>query len=324
MRIHVHVRINNMKKTLIFCFFSLFILLHSAASNDVQAQTSCDYKKLGQASLKDVGGFLLVTVSINGHPFNMVVDTGSEGSLIFPEEAKLLNLPIDPNRQTVVQGPRGGQELVKNVFIRQMKLGQLTIGPLSVPLGNLPTYPKLDIPVIGLIGGDILSHFDLDFNIKAGILSFWHIESYSMLCHVPPFWGDEMQSVALEMIGHRPFVTVKVDGKPLVALLDSGARSRIVSFETAIKIGVPYHVLTKDPGGIASGVDMRSSRYYWHKFKTFQLGQDIEHNPILTVSQLYDSMNMLIGSDWFASRHVWVSYSRQKLYFMNNKTDKKK
>ncbi|MDI2113717.1 retroviral-like aspartic protease family protein [Commensalibacter nepenthis] len=307
-----------MKKSLILYLLSLFILFLCAVPSHVQAQSSCDYEKLGQVPLQDVGGFLLITVNINGHPFNMVVDTGSEGSLISPEGAKLLNLPIDPNRQTVVQGPRGGQELVKNVFIRQMKLGQLTVGPLSVPLGNLPTSPRLDIPVIGLIGGDILSHFDLDFNIKSGILSFWNIQSYSMLCHVPPFWGDQMQSVPLKMVGHRPFVVVKVDNNPLIALLDSGARSRIVKFETAIKIGVPYHILTQDPGGIASGVDMRSTRYYWHKFKTFQLGQDIEHNPILTVSPLQDSTNMLIGSDWFASRHVWVSYSRHRLFFMNN------
>ncbi|CAI3925464.1 MULTISPECIES: retroviral-like aspartic protease family protein [Commensalibacter] len=309
-----------MKRNLYFCFYSLLLVLvfFSVVSSDVKAQNSCDYEKIGQAPLKDVGGFLLVTVTLNGRHFNMVVDTGSEGSLISPGGAKLLNLPIDPNRQTVVQGPRGGQELVQNVLIQRMGLGKLTIGPLSVPLGNLPSSPRLDIPVIGLIGADILSHFDLEFNVQAGILSFWHVESYSMLCHVPPFWGDNMQSVPLKMVGHRPFVDVKVDHKPLVALLDSGARSRIVAFDTALKIGVPYHILTQDPGGIASGVDMRSTRYYWHKFKSFQLGDDIEPNPTLTVSPLHDSMNMLIGSDWFATRHVWVSYARQKLFFMNN------
>lgn len=312
-----------MKRPLLFCFFSLLMVIVCNVPVNAQAQNSCDYEKVGQVPLKDIGGFLLVTVTLNGHPFNMVVDTGSEGSLISPEGAKILNLPIDPNRQTVVQGPRGGQELVKNVYIQQMGLGKLIIGPLSVPLGNLPSYPRLDIPVIGLIGGDILSHFDLDFNVKAGVLSFWNIQSYSLLCHVPPFWGDDMQTVSLKMLGHRPFVDVKVNNKPLLALLDSGARSRIVAFNTALKIGVPYHVLTQDPGGIASGVDMRSTRYYWHKFKSFQVGDDIERNPTLTVSPLNDSTNMLIGSDWFATRHVWVSYARQKLFFMNNAVKRK-
>lgn len=306
-----------MKKLFLSIFVS-FLFCIGMFPEKTHAEDTCDYAKVGQVPLKDWGGFLIATVILNGRPFNMVVDTGSEGSLISPEGSAILNLPIDPNRQTVVQGPRGGQELVQNVLIQHMNLGQLTIGPLSVPLGNLPSYPRLDIPVIGLIGGDILSHFDVEFDIKAGQLSLWQVHSHSMLCHVPPFWGSAMQAVPLQMQGKRPFVDVKVDNKPLVALLDSGARSRIITFETAIKIGVPYHVLTQDPGGFASGVDMRSSRYYWHKFKTFQLGEDIERNPTLTVSPLSDTTNMLIGSDWFASRHVWVSYSRQKLFFINN------
>ncbi|MDI2090184.1 aspartyl protease family protein [Commensalibacter oyaizuii] len=304
---------------IIFCS----AVLLNAVTKAYAQNNSCSYQKVGQVSLQDVNGFLLATVQINGRPFNMVVDTGSEGSLISPQGARSLNLPLDPNRQTVVQGPRGGQDLVQNVWINHIKLGKLTIGPLSVPLGNLPAYPRLDIPVIGLIGGDILSHFDLEFDVPEKLLTFWDVQARSMLCKLPPFWGNAMQQVGLQMVGHRPFIQVHVDRYPLVALLDSGARSRIIAFHKVLQMGISYQTLTKDPGGIASGVDMRSTRYYWHHFKTFQLGNEIEHNPILTVSPLQDSMDMLIGSDWFATRKVWISYARHMLFFTTNTSTKK-
>lgn len=312
-----------MKKYSIIFYGILFMGSFINTTSAKAQQSSCSYEKVAQIPLLDEGGYLLGTVRINGNFVRMVIDTGSEGSLISSKGVEMLHLPIDPNRQTVVHGSRGGQSLVSNIFIQQINLGSLTIGPLSVPLGNLPGYPRVIPPVVGLIGGDILSHFDLEFDVQAQHLVLWSVRSQSMICQLPPFWGKGMQDVDIQKVGHRPFVGVKVNNYSIVALLDSGARSRILSLQKAIQIGISYERLSADPGGVASGIDMHDTIYHWHRFQSFQLGRYIEYLPVLTVSPLHDSTDMLIGSDWFASRHVWISYQRDKLFFKDNKHKKK-
>ncbi|CAK7192500.1 hypothetical protein COMNV_00699 [Commensalibacter sp. Nvir] len=298
------------------CFLSLSMILKVKAA-------VCSYTQLGQIHLDNVDGFLVGGVILNGQLFNMVIDTGSEGSLISPKWAEFLNLPIDHHRKTVLTGSRGGQNLVHNVVLNQINLGKLSIGPYTIPLGYLPGYPGINPPVVGLIGGDILSHFDLEFDLVDQKLSFWEIKTGSVLCRPLPFW-NKFSQIDLIRKSHRLFVNVFVNNTPISALIDSGARSRIIALDKVIHMGISLKTLMLDPGGFASGIDMKETRYYWHRFKKFQIGDNVEYNPILTVSKLNDDSEMLLGSDWFENKKIWISYYRSKLYLLSDGNTHKK
>lgn len=64
----------------------------------------------------------------------MIVDTGSEGSLITPAGVAALRLPTDPEHRTMMQGPNGSPRLVPNVRIQDLRLG--------TPCGRTSSWPR--------------------------------------------------------------------------------------------------------------------------------------------------------------------------------------
>lgn len=299
---------------------SCLLILEWILPCSVKAEDSlCYYEEIADLPLEDVGGYLLGSLQINGHSVHVIVDTGSEGSLISQQGVNLLHLPMDPRRKTILYGSKGKKNLVHNVFIQNMRLGNYHFGSVSVPVGNLPEYPRVNPPIIGLLGGDILSNFDLEFDVKAKKLSLWDVESRSLLCKIPPFWQTHSNQLSIEQKGYRVFVKVQVDHFPLRALLDSGARSRIISLEKVKKMGIRPEVLATRPGGLASSIASKDVIYHWYQFHRFEIGGQVEYKPVLTVSPLYDDADMLIGSDWFAANKVWISYKREMLFFMKQK-----
>nr|WP_249208826.1 retroviral-like aspartic protease family protein [Acetobacter okinawensis] len=271
-------------------------------------------KLVARVALRNDQGFLNIPVSLNGHAASMIVDTGSEGSLLSPEAAALFDTRLDPSRHTMVHGTGGVGRIVPNAVVRSFKMGGLEFGPVSVPVDTLPAVPRTEPAVEGLVGGDLLSRYDVEFDVAQGTLSFWSVGTPK--CAGPQGWRYIYRAVPLQNAGERVIARVELDGHALEALVDSGARSCIVSTRAAERMGVSAAQLATDPGGLTTGVDGHQQTYHWHKFGMMQVGQEQEHAPVLTVAPVQDTVDMLLGADWFAAHRVWISYRTHMLYVM--------
>ncbi len=306
-----------MRKIIIFIVFQInFIVFHHIPV--LADSLLCSYEKIAQIPLRNVGGYIIGEIQINGYFVSVIIDTGSEGSLISRQGAEMLHLTIDPSQQTILMGSKGERKLVQNILVDNMRIGTYDFDNLSIPMGNLPEYPRIKPAIIGLIGGDILSNFDLEFSLQSQKLTLWNVTNHSILCMVPPFWRFKGNDTDLKQNGYRIFTQVKVDHFPLKALIDSGARSKIIAESTVKKMGIHPDMLATYPGGLASAIGSKDIIYHWYQFHSFEMGGLTEFKPILTVSPLYDDADMLIGSDWFAAYEIWISYKRGKLYFIRN------
>ncbi|MBV8400166.1 MAG: hypothetical protein JOZ17_15715, partial [Acetobacteraceae bacterium] len=54
--------------------------------------------------------------------------------------------------------------------------------------------------------------------------------------------------------------------------------------------------------------------YHWHRFASLQIGREVIRNPVLTVSPLQEEADLLLGSPFFATRRVWLSYASGRMY----------
>ncbi|BCI66873.1 retropepsin-like aspartic protease [Acetobacter aceti] len=278
----------------------------------------CPLTPIMEAPLRNDLGFLSAPVTVAGRTVSFIVDTGSEGSLISPWFARFMKLPEDPNALTHVSGTGGSGGVVPNVIIPSLQVGSTGFGPVSMPLGFLPSRPNITPPVEGLLGGDVLAQDVLEIDAPHGRVAMWNAPGCKTdACSVEPpsLPGVEWQSLEAEKRGHRIVLHVQLDGHELTALLDSGARSRILSRRTAEAMGLTEEQLATDPGGTTAGVDGKESVYRWHKFHSLTIGQETEHNPVLTVSPVSEqSVDMLLGSDWFAAHHVWIFYRQGRIF----------
>nr|WP_246495099.1 retroviral-like aspartic protease family protein [Ameyamaea chiangmaiensis] len=263
-------------------------------------------KPLVELPLRNDGGYLSVIAVVDGVSVRFVIDTGAEGGLITPALARSLSLRRDPASSSFVQGSRGGRT-VPNLIVPSLALGDVRFGPLSVPMGALPGSPTLTPPVGGLLGADLLSRFDVEFDVPAGRLRLWALGS-----RLPPPWAAYELPALRE--GDRLRIEVRLDGARLMALLDSGARSRVVSEAVARQLGVSADDLARDPGGTTAGVDLHAVLYRWHTFRSLVVGGEHETAPVLTVSPLAPDTEMLLGSDWFAQRRVLIAYGESRLF----------
>ena len=73
-------------------------------------------------------------------------------------------------------------------------------------------------------------------------------------------------------------------------------------------------VLAGDPGGINAGVDGHESTYHWHRFASLAVGAERFVRPVLTVAPIAERFDLLLGSDWFSGRDVWISYASGQVF----------
>ncbi|GEM16184.1 retroviral-like aspartic protease family protein [Gluconobacter oxydans] len=286
----------------------------------VHAAPVCEMSRAVVLPLRDDGGYLSVSVTLNGRAASMIVDTGSEGSLITPAGVSALRLPTDPEHRTMMQGPNGSPRLVPNVRIQDLRLGthpaaELPLGPGTMAVGMLPGSPMITPPVLGLLGADVLADYDLEFDVPHQRLTLWTIRLGSRLCQQPPAWTGHWTTTPVHRQSGRLTVAFTLDGLGGTALLDSGARSHIVSTDFAHRLGLTDDQLALDPGGLTAGVDMKEREYHWHHFGRLELGGTVWTRPVLTVAPVHDQADMLLGSDWFAHHEIWLSYATKQLFF---------
>lgn len=275
---------------------------------------SCQRRAVATALLRDDDGFINMPVGIGGRAASMLIDTGSDAGLFTELGADRLRLARDSSQRTVMQGTGGTGRTVPNVFYPDLIIGALRLQGGSMPVGGLPGMPVVTPPVAGLIGADVLAQFDVEFDLPQRRIVFWQIRSLSLLCSPPPVWEGVFDTIPLERHGNRLTVAAKLDGSTITALVDSGARSRILSRRAAARLGVDADRLDGDPGGITAGVDMHETSYHWHRFKTLTIGGETQKRPVLTVAPLDEQADLLLGADWFATHDVWISYSTNQMF----------
>ncbi|GAJ28706.1 pepsin/retropepsin-like aspartic protease family protein [Acidomonas methanolica] len=288
----------------------LFFLILLLFSTVARAET-CRPHLVMEAPLRLDALFFSVPVMLDGHEASMLLDTGSEGSLVTPEGAGLLKLPQDRRHLTMLEGGSGRGTLSPNLIVSSLRIGTLDLGAQSMPLGALPGLPLITPPILGLLGGNIWRGLDLELDAPHHVVRFW---STPAGCADAPDWAGAFTTLPARRIGDRLLVPFVLDGVRGMALVDSGARSHIVSRDFAHRLGVSDAVLARDPGGVTSGVDLHARLYAWHRFGQLRLGNEVWDKPVLTVSMIQDGVDMLLGADWFARRDVWLAYASGRVF----------
>ncbi len=288
--------------------------LLAADPDAVASAGGCRRERVAAVPLRDDGGFLSIPASSRGRPIRLMLDTGSDAGLITPQAAQALGLARDPGLRIRLQGTGGGGGSTGVARLPELAIGDLALGDVAMPVGALPGAPRLDPPVAGFLGGDVLSRFDLDLDVPAATLSLYRIELPSLACAPPPAWPQPFATVALAALGVRLWLPAMLDGRPIRALFDTGARSHLLSRASALRLGVTPEALAADPGGITTGVDLREQPYHWHRFASLRIGGETTRVPVLTVAPLSEPFDMLLGTDWLAGREVWVSYATRHIF----------
>ena len=187
----------------------------------------------------------------------------------------------------------------------------------ELQLGDADIRQRLavaDIPGLGgVVGGDVLSGFDVEFDLPARRVRLWRAPGCGA-SDLP--WTGSRATMPVQVTGgDRLRVSVTIDGAAVDALLDSGAAISLLQADAARRLGVTQAALAADPGISARGVDGGTIGVRAHRFGVLLVGEERINHPQIGVAEFQlTSAEMLLGVDYLRARRVWVSYRTGQLF----------
>lgn len=288
----------------------LRVLALGAAASLAACAMPCDPRPGDVLPLALADGRPAVPVEVNGRRVPFLLDTGASNTALFTDGANALRLPQDRMRTTFGRGV-GGTTRERNALIGQFRIGGHSLSNLTVPVVTHSTTSPLT--TVGVIGADILrtSELEIDFPNQRYVL---HSPSACAAAAMP--WpGADV--IPLDILPNGlPRVRVRVNGTEAWALLDSGADHSTVLRGAAERLGVPQDVLTGKPLGVVHGVGAARVEFRMQNFETIEIGSETLRNHPMGIIDLEGNhpFDMVLGMEYIAPRHMWLSYLRRQLF----------
>jgi hypothetical protein len=260
-------------------------------------------RQLSEIPLLRLGHEEIVPVELAGQPAGLLLDTGSNATTITPQAMSTLG-PLQVVGSARAAGI-GGEARVPVLALSSLKVGAASvIDPIAalIPLSSLP----LDrYPVFGLLGQDILSHWDLDLDVAHDRLALYAPQH----CAVPSApWPGPVQPVHMAWAGASmgDQVTMSLDDHRVIAKLDTGASATIVTESAA---GLDDRALANDPTALENGVLLQPVKTRRHRFRDFTIGTASYGPTSLDVTDtMHSGDDMLLGEDFLDRHRVFIAF----------------
>jgi hypothetical protein len=284
------------------------------------------------------GNVMSVAAAIDGSPETLLIDIGREGTQLWESQANKLHL----GNQRGGHFDFGGRFSERSARIESFKLGNMEGGGFHVAVTPDPdTSPA---PYDGIIGNDVMMRYDVDLDFAHQKLNFFAPEqcegagvywSPSTISSVPivAYSGLEYADRSpLPRLGIT-YVPVTLDGKTIIALLDTRADKTFLNPDVAEKL----FGLTPDgmePTSVDDGGTLIKAGT--HVFKSLSFGGLTAGNvhvaiPLDVMSQstkifhatkiiqdrfpIHEIMpDMVIGMDILRHSHLYVAYNSDRVY----------
>ena len=255
---------------------------------------------------------VLVPARINGVAVQMEVDTGAMTTLIAGNAASVLRLPPDPERGARLHGT-GGTIVTRNALVDMFEFGGVISPPRSIPTGPLARAFTGDRLVAGIVGASDLAGFDVELDVLNQRMTLWSVSGCTGRF---ARWNEPYHVIPLSPgTGGLMYATVLVNGQPVRAMIDWGARSSQLTLRAARHLGVTDAMLANDPSGTGHGIDQTAIALRYHRFEEVRVGPEIFRGLRISVGDLaLRDADMLLGMDYARTRRLWLSYATRQMF----------
>jgi predicted aspartyl protease len=281
------------------------------------AHAACRIERRAEVPVQLVQDRPLVELAVNGRAAIFLLDTGAERTVFADTAVRELDLARDQWVSSSIRGVGGVIEMTANAVPRSFTLGGVAlrrrgVNPaLSFVVAPLPWHELGGRTISGLLGADYLSTFDLDLDLPHGTLTLYDTTDCT---HVPIPW--EPANVPVPLQRPRPYVLlapVAIDGRTLLAQLDTGASVSLVSRKGAARLGIAPEM--QAPGPSARGIGRQSLPLRSRVFAAVRLGPLEYRDLTLAIGAPAGgyAFDMLLGMDLLRGRHLFISYATNRL-----------
>jgi predicted aspartyl protease len=289
------------------------------------AAAKCQLQQVAELHVLNDRGSPQVQAQLNGQTVPLILDTGGAQTLLLTSAAKKLHLPLTlgPNGMWL-EGVGGRTQLFRTT------VDQFSFGGASVHgLGMLVAGERPFGDSAGLLGWDLLSHWDVEFDLAHHAVRLLR----PVGCHGDEvvYWSDSYHRAAM-LAANATYqhvdLKVSLNGREVDATLDSGASVSTVTPEIAARAGARVELT---PEGGVSGVGSAAAPGATVTFSAFDVAGEEIRNPRLRVADMFAhntyeetgsilehpeiAPEMLLGADFLRAHRVLIASDQGQVYF---------
>ena len=273
----------------------------------------------------------VVTVDINGHPANLVLDTGAFATTLKRVSAERLGVRMSQLDQDTYG--IGGTRHTYRGTAKHMRIGNVSADGMVLAGLDFLDRPS-DTGIDGLFGMNMMAAYDIDLDLPGDHVVLYEADGSCRKPHVA--LAAPLYTVPLQFIEHdrQADIELSINGHPIRAVIDSGAARTILFRSAASRLGVDISALHAAGHALGYGIGPRAAPMLQHVFETVQIGDLRINNMRIAVidqanasparvhvgSLLSDSSlgetggeEMLLGADFMRKVHLWISHSSHTL-----------
>lgn len=259
-----------------------------------------------------MGNIPIVTVRINGGAVDFLFDTGAERTIISSSAARRLGVAPHYEYARPMRS-LGGAVSGGDARLRSFELGGMTLRDLTILVGPV-SLPSVDgKPIEGLLGADFLGDYDIDLDLAHHRITLFAPPPCPLGA---PAWGSAYTTIAANRSLHdRLFFRVRLDGRPLAALIDTGAQLTTLDADTAAALGVTGPSLARDPVATLRGATAEPVTSRAHRFAELQIDGEMLRDQTIMVTRLgLQDADLVLGADFLRWQRVWLSYASHRIF----------
>jgi tetratricopeptide (TPR) repeat protein len=297
-------------------FACLVVLVaYFALVSSAHAQGKCELGKVAELPITMAGLRPLITAQVNGRDAKFLLDSGAFYSLMSTAEATDLNLKLSVSGMTI--NGVGGAARTWLTKVQDFAFLGTTFHDVEFLVSGS------EVGSSGAIGQNLLSHFDVEYDLAKGAIRLFKPEGCSRTKLA--YWaGGQAFSLmdinTVERYNPHTIGVAYVNGQKIRALFDTGAAISVLSLAAARNVGIDVNAPGVKEAGYSYGIGRGSAKSYIAPVASFKIGDDEEiKNTRLRVAEIrLADADMLVGADFFLSHRVFVSNSQHKLYLTYN------
>ncbi len=280
-----------------------------------QARADCLMNRVAQLPITLWRDKLYVPVVVDGTTVMMFIDTGAAVTTVSKETAESLHLPRDFDNTVDVFGVGGKESHLYIAHTQSLMLGAVKVTDKPVPIAAFGELLADGSAAGGLVGADILSHFDLDIDINHRQLGLWNVAGCD---EVKPDWGGMTSSSDITVAPSRHVVVpVKLGGVSVNLLLDTGSPGLVVSTRAAARAGATPEMLEESRPLRGHGVNDAAFSAFLHIFPRLEVAGQVfgDARAVVVNSGRVDmGGDGLLGVEFLKRGRFWVSYSTSRFF----------
>jgi predicted aspartyl protease len=285
------------------------------AAETVPAGTSdCKLVQIDQWPVRFAGsGWLVIDGAVNRQRVAVMLDTGAMRTAILRPVAARLGLKIDPLKGVRIVGLTG-DSVAETAHVAELTIAGSTRGGWQMIVAG---ERDLGDGIGVILGEDFFQNVDVEFDLANRAIRLFQPRN----CDGAPlaYWTTERaHEVAIEAVNStraRIVIPVKVNGRPIVALLDTGAPRSILHRHVAGRLGVRPNTPGVVAVGTFGGVTKETSDLWIGPFESFEIGDEAIKETSIPFGDIGAEYQMLLGLDFLLAHRLLISHSQRKIYF---------